>query len=167
MNRVNENILLNPEEYVDNSTRNLKIKCGECGNIFITTLANYEYNNKIRCDSCSQRISVPERKVMDVLSKYKIEYNYNYKFVDCNDKKPLPFDFYIQNRRLAIETDGEHHFRPVWSKEHFIRTQKHDKAKNDYCRRNNIKLIRIPFWKFNNIEDILIKELNLTQQQIA
>lgn len=33
--------------------------------------------------------------------------------------------------------------------------------KNNYCRWNNIKLIRIPYYKGNNIEEILIKELHL------
>ena len=33
--------------------------------------------------------------------------------------------------------------------------------KTVYCKENNIKLIRIPYWEFNNIENILSKELNL------
>ena len=27
--------------------------------------------------------------------------------------------------------------------------------KNDYCKKNNIKLIRIPYWQFDEIEEIL------------
>ena len=30
---------------------------------------------------------------------------------------------------------------------------------NEYCEKNKIKLIRIPYWDFNNIEEILTKEL--------
>ncbi|MCK9330246.1 MAG: hypothetical protein M0Q94_10270 [Candidatus Cloacimonetes bacterium] len=29
------------------------------------------------------------------------------------------------------------------------------------CKNHNIKLLRIPYWDFNNIESILSKELNL------
>ena len=36
-----------------------------------------------------------------------------------------------------------------------------DTIKNIYCQQNNIKLIRIPYWDFNNIEQILKQELNL------
>ena len=33
--------------------------------------------------------------------------------------------------------------------------------KTQYCKDNNIKLVRIPYWNFNNIENILKQELNL------
>ena len=36
-----------------------------------------------------------------------------------------------------------------------------DNIKTQYCKDNNIKLIRIPYWDFDNIEEILKKELNL------
>ena len=36
-----------------------------------------------------------------------------------------------------------------------------DKIKTNYCYEYNIKLIRIPYWEFNNIEKILMKELNI------
>lgn len=163
---VNNNVLLNPEDYKDNHTSNLKIKCGDCGNTYITTLANYEYNQKIRCDKCSQRISVAERKVMEVFDRFAISYDYNHNFDDCRGKyKPLPFDFYLEDMATIIETDGQHHYRPIWGIEHFTRTNEYDKIKNEYCSKNNIRLIRIPFWDFDNIEQILIKELNLTQQE--
>ena len=35
--------------------------------------------------------------------------------------------------------------------------------KNEYCENNNITLIRIPFWEFDNLEKILIEKLNLPQ----
>ena len=37
----------------------------------------------------------------------------------------------------------------------------HDDMKTDYCTEHNLKLIRIPYWDFNNIETILCGELNL------
>lgn len=163
---VNGNILLNPEDYKGNSISNLKIKCGECGEAYITTLANYEYNQKIRCDKCSQRISVPERKVMEIFHKFNISYEYNHRFDDCRGKyRPLPFDFYLEAIKTIVETDGQHHYRPIWGVEHFTRTKEYDKIKNQYCLKNNIHLIRIPYWDFDNIEQILIKELNLVQQE--
>ena len=33
-----------------------------------------------------------------------------------------------------------------------------DALKNSYCRENNLKLIRIPYWDYDNIESILKKE---------
>ena len=133
INSVNNNILLNPEEYIDNSTINLNIKCGDCGEIYVTSLTNYEYNQKIRCDCCSRRISTPERKVISLLDLYGINYEYNFKFDDCRRIRLLPFDFYLPQNNLIIETDGEHHFRPIWGENHFIKTKQNDFNKNEYC----------------------------------
>ena len=36
-----------------------------------------------------------------------------------------------------------------------------DDFKSEYCFTNDINLIRIPYWDFNIIEQILINELNL------
>lgn len=37
--------------------------------------------------------------------------------------------------------------------------KKHDKIKNIYCLKNNIRLLRIPYWEFDNIEAILEEAL--------
>ena len=44
----------------------------------------------------------------------------------------------------------------------FEKTKMHDNIKNKYCHDNNIKLIRIPYWKMKEIEKILGNELGLT-----
>ena len=36
-----------------------------------------------------------------------------------------------------------------------------DNIKTRYCNDNNIKLIRVPYWDYKNIEEILVKELKL------
>ena len=36
-----------------------------------------------------------------------------------------------------------------------------DKIKDEYAKEHDWKLIRIPYWEYDNIENILIKELNL------
>ena len=33
--------------------------------------------------------------------------------------------------------------------------QRRDQIKTDFCKDNNIELIRIPYWEFDCIEDIL------------
>ena len=35
-----------------------------------------------------------------------------------------------------------------------------DQIKNEYCKNNNIILIRIPYWEIDNISDILDLSLN-------
>ena len=43
----------------------------------------------------------------------------------------------------------------------FIDRKIRDTIKNIYCQQNNIKLIRIPYWDYDNIERILKQKLNL------
>ena len=45
----------------------------------------------------------------------------------------------------------------------FQKTKSHDKIKTNYCKQNNIKLIRIPYWE--KISDyFLLETLSLTKQ---
>lgn len=41
----------------------------------------------------------------------------------------------------------------------FVNGKIRDTIKTIYCKENEIKLIRIPYWDFDNIEEILCKEL--------
>ena len=59
---------------------------------------------------------------------------------------------------LCIEYDGRQHFEPVeffGGKEQFKIQKINDKLKDTYCRNNNIDLLRIPYWEFDNIDEIL------------
>lgn len=44
---------------------------------------------------------------------------------------------------------------------HDLEKQKrYDKMKDNYCKMNNIELLRIPYWEFDNVENILDLYLN-------
>lgn len=157
----NNNILLNPNSYENVSLRNLKIRCGSCNSIFIVSKNNYDKNTTGKCPNCIGK-SIGEYLISTFLDEHEINYTRQEHFNgDCHDIKPLPFDFYLPNYNMCIEFDGQGHYEPVWGEESFLRTILHDGMKNNYCRWNNIKLLRIPYWDGNNIEDILVKELNL------
>jgi hypothetical protein len=59
-----------------------------------------------------------------------------------------------------IEYDGEFHYKKFYEEQTFETGQYHDKLKDEYCLKHNIKLIRIPYWEFDNIENILMKEVS-------
>lgn len=106
------------------------------------------------CPQCQE--SYGERLIRQWLNKYNISYEFQKIFKDCRDVKPLPFDFYLSDYNMAIEYDGEQHYEPVeyfGGQKSFEYTQRHDKIKNEYCENNNIKLLRIPYFK--NIEEEL------------
>ena len=88
-------------------------------------------------------------------------------FKDCKDTYTLPFDCYIPEYNIIIEYDGEQHFKPVRfsNKESYQEsllkleyTKKHDKMKNNYCKRNQIDIIRVPYY-VDNMELFLIQNL--------
>lgn len=155
--------IVNPNDYQNVYAKNLKFKCKVCGDIFITNLANYRCGYGV-CNKCSQSVSRGEYQIMSVLDKYMIRYEKEKRFDDCRDKRPLPFDFYLPTFNMCIEYDGEQHYRKMntFDTDDSFRIRKlHDNMKTDYCTEHNLKLIRIPYWDFNNIEAILCGELNL------
>lgn len=106
---------------------------------------------KYRCDNCTNRYSSLETKVKNYLSENNIEFIMQYKFNDCKDKLPLPFDFYLPQQNTCIETDGKQHYKICFGNEaDFHKTKEHDNIKNEYCKNKNINLIRIPYYEFDN-----------------
>lgn len=115
------------------------------------------------CPKCKE--SRGAKAVAQYLDNHGVTYIREHRFVDCVDLRPLPFDFYLPQLRIAIEYDGAQHFGPVTfgkcdidvAIQKFELVQKHDKIKNEYCLNNNIVLIRIPYTDFDEINDILDK----------
>lgn len=120
---------------------------------------------KCGCSKCVR--SKGEKSIENILNKMNISYISQHKFNDCIDKKPLPFDFYLPTYNIAIEYQGEQHYNPVCfcsiSKEqaesNLLLTRKHDEIKKTYCQSNNIDLLEISYWDFDNIENILKEKL--------
>lgn len=162
INSINGNVLLNKEDYIKNSEINLKIQCF-CGNIYTTSLVNYERENVNRCPICSQSESKGEYEIRKILEIYSIQYIPQAKFDDCKDIRALPFDFYLPEYNYIIEFDGPQHFEPIYGEEQLLYIQKHDMIKNAYCKNNNINIIRIPYWDSGKIKEIILNELNLKE----
>jgi hypothetical protein len=142
------------------------VRCKTCDDI--RTQKRSHFLNKHSCSTCATK-SRGEDSISFILSSYGIDFKTQKRFKDCKNEKALPFDFYIEHLNVLIEFDGKQHFTSVnrWGGEDgYVRRKKHDEIKNNYCNDNNIKLIRIPYWDFDNIEKILIKELNLKGEQI-
>ena len=151
------------KEYVDVFDK-LKVECPK-GHIYEVAFNNFKYG--YRCPICNQ--SSGEQEVSRILDMYKVDFKYDYKFMDCVDKGVLRFDFYLPKYNYCIEFDGKQHFKVSnfnndeysVALDNFESIKRRDNIKDIYCRDNSIKLIRIPYWDFKNIEEILVKELNL------
>lgn len=123
------------------------------------------------CPKCT--IFKHEKIMLDILDKYNLKYTPQKTFEDCRDINKLPFDAFLEDYNIAIEYDGEGHYYPIPRYKgddgtySFERAKSHDKIKNKYCEHNNIKLIRIPYWEQNNIEEYLISELSKYDIKVA
>ncbi len=72
----------------------------------------------------------------------------------------------INGQLMFIEYDGEQHFEPVsiyGGEEGFKRTREADAIKNEYCRNNNIPLLRIPYTEKGNISNLVGDFINLNK----
>lgn len=145
--------------------RNRLYKClCDCGNTCIK-----QRNNLLtgHTSSCGCLLSKGEEKINYLLNLNNIQYIQQATFDTClitknNNFSKAKFDFYINNQYL-IEYDGEQHFhakKTGWATpENFEKTQQRDKIKNQWCKDNNIPLIRIPYTHYDDlcIEDLMLE----------
>lgn len=145
------------------SEQPVKCRCKLCNHIW--SPIGRSLKNGQGCPNCST--SKGELKVKEFLDIHKINYIQQKTFEDCIDKERLKFDFYLPNNNIAIEYDGQQHFMPVdfankgkeWANNLFQNNVRKDNIKDIYCKDNNINLIRIPYFEYDNIFDILASKL--------
>jgi hypothetical protein len=143
-----------------NSKSNIKIKHLLCDHIY-EAKAEKVLGRGTVCPYCN--MSKGEEKIFMYLEKNNVEFTQQHTFEDCRNVNKLPFDFAIFTEgdlKFLIEYDGSQHFekngRGFFGKiESYLIRKKRDLIKNKYCRENNIKLIRIPYWDFDQIKNIL------------
>ena len=69
---------------------------------------------------------------------------------------------------FLCEYDGQQHYEPVifgdfTHDEAVVKYEElvqRDSIKNNYCEEHNIKILRIPYWEYDNIENILNSYIN-------
>lgn len=121
--------------------------------------------NGSRCPRCNE--SKGEKQLDLILSKYNIYHSSQYTFDDLRGigggllrfDAPVFWDADKTKLRMLIEYDGIFHYEKQYDNDRFETLLIHDELKNQYCNNNNIKLLRIPYWEFSNIEEILIREI--------
>jgi len=124
------------------------------------------------CPICQE--SKGELLIKDILENNNISFIPQYKFTDCTNKlqgrscRKLPFDFYLPEINTCLEFDGAQHHIPVdWfgGEKTLQKIKYRDKLKDEYCKKNNIQLIRIPYTMSpEEIEIYLLMELGFSKQ---
>lgn len=138
-------------------------ECTICGYVWLVSPRNV-CNKQHGCPKCI--CSCGEQRILSFLLKNNIQYSQWQKFNNLLgvNKSPLSYDFYISNKNVLIEFQGEQHERPIehfGGQKHFEIQQEHDKSKREYAKEHGYKLIEIWYYDFDRIEEILTKELNI------
>jgi very-short-patch-repair endonuclease len=164
----NEYVLL--DKY-DGSGKKLSVLHKECGEEYKVT-PSYILSKGSQCPFCKTKaISNGEHRIQQYLISNNVQFKRQYILKKCKSKemRRYRFDFAVfSNNKLfaLIEFDGKQHFKPIkyYGGEETFNTVKHrDQIKNDYCKKHNITLIRIPYFDFKNIEKILDQRLSDVQ----
>lgn len=146
-----------------------KCKCLNCNSICYMAQYELQLKHKISC-GCINYKSKGEEKIRKILSDNNINFQTQKTFKTCKflDSNALArFDFFI-NKQYLIEYDGIQHFmtndqeKGYFNKKLINKIHQHDKIKNQWCKENNIPLIRIPYTKFDTLclEDLLLETSN-------
>lgn len=137
----------------------------QCGNYTEATSNQLSSKTKISCGCLSSK---GEKKIIEILNRNNILFEYNKSFQPMNKdiNRKLRFDFIIYNNdntvNRFVEFDGIQHkvgmVGGYWSHAESLETIKErDNLKNQWCLDNNYTLIRIPYSRLEKLclEDIL------------
>lgn len=143
-----------------------KCQC-DCGNICEASGNQLKGNHKKSCGNCMS--SIGEFNIQQLLKENNIAFDYDkplQDFINVEGRR-LRFDFILydenENIKRIIEFDGRQHVTGpdtnYWghSTDTLEQIQEKDRLKNYYCFDNNIPIVRIPYWKRDEItiEDLL------------
>lgn len=118
-------------------------------------------------DCCS---STGETMISRILSEMSISFETQKKYVGCKNVLQLPFDFYLPDYNLLIEYDGIQHFQPIkrfGGDFGFDRVKKTDNIKNNFCFKNGINLLRIPYTEIKNLESVISNAINKNKELLT
>ncbi len=146
----------------ENCQSKVDIICPKHG---LFTQIAFSHKSGSGCKKCNK--SIGENIISEILSSKRVNYIEQKDFEGLKSKSKLYFDFYIPEYNLCIEFDGLQH-KKAYSffggeealKERMLR----DDIKNNYCKENNINLLRISHQINYKIRD---RVYNIIEEKIS
>lgn len=160
-----ENNNISPFKVNKSGNKKYKFICPECGIEFMRLISSITRSRNVLCDKCNS--SIGEMTIYNLLTTLKINFIPQKEFDGLIGIRGgnLSYDFYLPDYNLLIEYQGEQHERFIKGMhgkiDVFHRQQEHDKRKREYAYENGYNLLEIWYYDFDNIEEILNKELNI------
>lgn len=155
-----------PFEVAPKSGKEYKFYCEDCGEEFKTTLDRIVTSGRsMKCRNCTS--SKGEQKIKEYLMKNNINFIPQKTFNGLKGvgNNLLSYDFYLPKDNLLIEYQGEQHekYHKYFhrTKRDFLIQNEHDKRKREYSKDNNIKLLEIWYYDYENIEKILDNNIKI------
>lgn len=138
------------------SHEKVKCLCLKCNNIWESQASSLLCG--VGCPQCN--ISKGENSIIHYLESRTIIYERQKKFNELLGvgKRPLSYDFYLPHVNLLIEYNGRQHYIPIdifGGEKYFKIQQEHDKRKREYANNHKFVLLEIPYWKYDDIANIL------------
>lgn len=106
-------------------------------------------------------INIKEEKCGEILTNLRLVFIRQYKIKNpykSLNRDNFIVDFYIPEINTIIEYDGEQHYQSIdhfGGYEKFVERVYRDRCLEDYCRDNNIKLLRIPYLDNDRLEEVI------------
>ena len=124
--------------------------------------------SKYGCPFCSTR-SIMEEEIASLLDSKDIIYLRQVTRKTFRWLENLRLDFYLPDYNIAIECQGEQHYRPIdfagkgveWANKSFENNKIRDIRKKNLCKENGVKLFYFAKEKFVNNEEIITSKEEL------
>ena len=148
---LDEYVLVEPEKY--NKTHDKMLVRHKCGFVWKISPSDLLLH---QCPQCARKTSKGEKAIKNFCDMHSIEYIWQWQ--QKINERMLYFDFYLPKYNLAIEFQGEQHYKPIkyWGgEEGFQRRLVNDNDKREWCKKQNIHLLEISFTSFEKINEIL------------
>lgn len=135
----------------------------DCGQVCIKSYNDLVRGKAINCPNCTVK-SKGENQIKTILIENNIPFVYNKEYFKdlLGDKGLLRYDFILLDNNIPyrlIEFDGLQHYQSIGyfgGQERFQLQKKYDNIKNEYAKKHNIPLVRIPYTEKNITLDILL-----------
>ena len=143
--------------YLNQKGRSLFWICEcDCGNIVKISANHLTQKRSQSCGCMLGKESQGELEICNILKINNINFKREITFSNLKLIRKLRFDFgiYDDNNNLIrlIEFDGKQHYEDQeFFQQDLQYIKNNDKIKNDYCKNNNIPLVRIPYWEKDKI----------------
>jgi very-short-patch-repair endonuclease/uncharacterized protein YozE (UPF0346 family) len=154
-----------------NKTTKISTKHNICN--YVWDIDPYHFIDELNgCPICN-KIAKEESKyikiIIDFLNKKQIPFVREKKlFKNPKTKRYLRADFFLPDYNVIIEYDGKQHYKKMFNNsEKLLKQQERDLLKNNWCKENNIKLLRIPYtiYKAEDIKDKIKKFIKTISSQ--